>query len=641
MSDLKLINAPAGSGKSTEIKARVNAWAMEHPLDKLLCVTYTNRAANELKQGISSPSIDVQTIHSFMNSFSKSLFSAPEIVEYYFETYGEAIRARIENAEGDSRIEESNARYREKINDPLTYEAIVQSVSFLKYNETPFNTLYRGGLSHDDLLSFIALAARKFPAIYKRISTKYRQIIIDEYQDTNVDVLEFFIATARSSPSLGLHLYGDRMQQIYRSDPSRFQEIIQNFDIEKREVKNFRSSEAIVTVLNNIYDDENFTQVCATGVVGSKPRVHITNSVHELEEKLADESTIVLTVHNSSIFRSIGALELFRGIQSLPEHGYNTQYPAADVLTEKDREKIPNALIRLLYGLLDLEDYHGERKIGTLIQELRKHPKEFGLIAFSTHRDKSKLSGELESLFSTMRDPTSSIQSILEKLAVLELEKPANIDGFLEDEAYQEILAIPFLQVRNTHEYRLNPTRSTQHGVKGEGHDKVIFIAETSHSTPMVGMKRLFELWPKYAFTLQELEEFLATVDVQFRGAIEEIGADISKLKAPEYAPYNDATVLVASRISETLSSSRLFAELYGEAYAKFLARPNVSNAKSLFKTSPIDGLLSAYKLFYVGCSRARSELDVIVSTGEIADVEAMSAKFQSLGFEVHFADAV
>lgn len=74
MSNLKLINAPAGSGKSTEIKRVVREWSAEHPFDRLLCVTYTNRAADELKLDISSPYVEVSTIHSFLSSFARSLF---------------------------------------------------------------------------------------------------------------------------------------------------------------------------------------------------------------------------------------------------------------------------------------------------------------------------------------------------------------------------------------------------------------------------------------------------------------------------------------------------------------------------------------------------------------------------------------
>ena len=60
-----------------------------------------------------------------------------------------------------------------------------------------------------------------------------------------------------------------------------------------------------------------------------------------------------------------------------------------------------------------------------------------------------------------------------------------------------------------------------------------------------------------------------------------------------------------------------------------------MTNAKKLFSLSAIEGLLSAYRLFYVGCSRARSELDVVISLREVSDVHATAEKLRKLGFEV------
>ena len=44
-----LINAPAGSGKTTNIRTRLKSICLKEPKSKILCITYTNRAADELK----------------------------------------------------------------------------------------------------------------------------------------------------------------------------------------------------------------------------------------------------------------------------------------------------------------------------------------------------------------------------------------------------------------------------------------------------------------------------------------------------------------------------------------------------------------------------------------------------------------
>lgn len=633
MSDLWLINAPAGSGKSTEIKRLVREWSVERPHDRLLCVTYTNRAADELKADISSPHIAVSTIHSFLNGFAQSLFSAPEIVAYYFEIYGDEIKARIENSGESSTTEASNARYRDVLGDPLTLELVRDSVESLYYNERPFNTLYRGGLSHEDLLSFVALCAKRFPSIYRRVSTKYSRVIIDEYQDTDVNVLEFFLDALQGSET-DLHLYGDRMQQIYKTDPERFQALTRAFQVPHREVVNYRSTKAIVSVLNAIYNDEALRQIADSQVDGSAPRVHFSATPDDTVEQIADPDTLILSVHNSSIFDAIGGLELFNAVKAMPDHGYNSRYPAAAALTEPEWEKVPNALLRLLYGLLNLEEEYKDGRIGAVISTLRAHPKDFGEITLHLHKDKALLATQIHELFKVMDKEDSSIKDVLEKLSSLAITKAADVSDYLGSEDYEALVHVPFLQVRRVFEFRSSPSHSTQHGVKGESHEKVVFVAETS-SSPAVRMKALLDLWPKHEFSLDALEELLGKLAGLFRSAKERIGVDVTKLNKETFPASKKAITAEAQSIADAMSESDLFNAIYGQTFSAYLKRPGVTHAKKLFSLSAIEGILSAYRLFYVGCSRARSELDVVIPLKEVSDMQATSGKLQKLGFEV------
>lgn len=55
-----------------------------------------------------------------------------------------------------------------------------------------------------------------------------------------------------------------------------------------------------------------------------------------------------------------------------------------------------------------------------------------------------------------------------------------------------------------------------------------------------------------------------------------------------------------------------------------------------LFKISKIEGILTAYKLFYVGCSRARKNLVIVVDETKINKFEnEFKAKLISIGFEI------
>ena len=83
--NLFLVNAPAGSGKTTWIRKNVRKYLLQNPNDNVLCITYTNRAAEELGKDVDSNRVYFGTIHSFINDFIGSFFSHESILELYWE----------------------------------------------------------------------------------------------------------------------------------------------------------------------------------------------------------------------------------------------------------------------------------------------------------------------------------------------------------------------------------------------------------------------------------------------------------------------------------------------------------------------------------------------------------------------------
>ena len=167
-----LVNAPAGSGKTTQIKAMVQNCLADNPQDNILCITYTNRAAEELSKNFDAKNVFIGTIHSFLHSFMKRYFAHTDILNLYFEVYGERIQQRIANSEKDGHIETSNNKYKEKYG-AIDFETVKKNIVAISYNESPFSSLYYGGLSHDDLISFSKCVLDRFPIIRKRISVYF------------------------------------------------------------------------------------------------------------------------------------------------------------------------------------------------------------------------------------------------------------------------------------------------------------------------------------------------------------------------------------------------------------------------------------------------------------------------------------
>ena len=63
---------------------------------------------------------------------------------------------------------------------------------------------------------------------------------------------------------------------------------------------------------------------------------------------------------------------------------------------------------------------------------------------------------------------------------------------FIEDTEYEKVLKVSLSQLHALYAYLGAPSVSTQHGVKGEGHNNVCFIAEDSTRNPIVYMYEFF-----------------------------------------------------------------------------------------------------------------------------------------------------
>lgn len=56
---------------------------------------------------------------------------------------------------------------------------------------------------------------------------------------------------------------------------------------------------------------------------------------------------------------------------------------------------------------------------------------------------------------------------------------------------------------------------------------------------------------------------------------------------------------------------------------------------KIIFNNNLVRNTLTAYKLFYVGCSRAEEELVVLVDSNKIKELELFKIVFRNIGFQI------
>lgn len=636
-----LINAPAGSGKTTEIKSMVQRCIIDNPKDNILCITYTNRAADELSKDVLSKNVFIGTIHSFLHSFLKTYFAHQNILELYFEIYGARISERIENKGQKDSIAESNARYIEKYGK-LDYDTVRKNIKVLSYNESPFSSLYYGGLSHDDLISFSKAVFNRYPVVGKRISSKYQFIFIDEYQDTMSDVLKIFFESVHNTKTK-LFLFGDRMQQIYKNYDGSFEESFELFDTTKALTTNYRSTKNIVDILNKIYNDPAFVQNISEKMRSTEsdfdPRIIISHSIQAEIENLrkADPDTLILYLFNKERFSDIDAIHLYDAFNSMEKYSFGKAVSAVDVLTTRYEDN-PDALLKVLFCVVELLKLYKAQQYGSIIQILKGNKSIFSKDSWNiqTHNDKETVFNSLKRVFDIMESGDKTIADLISRLANAHLLNEAYLSGIVDDDDYKLAELVPVIEVVHVADYLCNPRVSTQHGVKGESHDSVVFVAEDSSGDPRVAMYRFFEMWGQIQISAKMLNRFYYDFAAEVGNVQRSIGIKASDLKKDTYAADEEMIKEKIHTVFDRFKDDLYFQFIYGADYESYFSKPGVTKAKDCLKDNTAYSILSAYKLFYVGCSRARRNLTILLDSSKIkGNLELQKKRFEEIGFQV------
>lgn len=639
--NLFLVNAPAGSGKTTWIRKNVRKYLLQNPNDNVLCITYTNRAAEELGKNVDSNRVYFGTIHSFINDFIGSFFSHESILELYWEVYKNQIVERIENISQNGNWAESNMRYIEKYGG-LTPQIVRSNITIISYNQAPFNSLYRGALGHDDLISFTRLAVERFPVIKKKISDKYQVVFIDEYQDTATDVLQIFYSSMIGKKSK-LYLLGDKMQQIYRNYNGGFETYFNIFNKLINLSVNYRTTPKIVSILNKIYNDECYKQTAYEKNKDENmdflPEVRIVTDIEKNVSELMEQykDSLILYLSNKSRFYNIGVGELYDAYSGMEKYSFGKKYNAVDVLTKEEiREN--DALLSFLFTVNIIVDYFTKEFYGEVFRIIRKAGTYFNCEKFiiRKHIDKHLVKDKLDDIVALYNELSTTVDDFLSLCAEKEYIREEFYSAVVEENDYQLVKNVKVQEVKVLADYMSDPKISTQHGVKGESHDTVVFVADNSRSNPVVHMSKFFEMWSNIDITLSEFDAFYYIYSQMLNQIENKIGMECSQLKADTY-------ISVASIIDEELQAftkknetNPYYIQLLKVKMDKYFGKKNVTNVKECLKEGTVYGPLCAYRLFYVGCSRAKRNLVIMINKKDIEGFEdKLRNKLMITGFNV------
>lgn len=288
-----LIIAGAGSGKTKTLTARVaNLIDKGEDPFRLLVLTFTNKAANEMKERIQqylNRDLSGLFVGTFHGVFLRFLRVEAELLGYShnFSVLNEdAVNSKIKEIIKRMELDYSRGGsydlrfirgYISRLkNRKIMAEDYAQDLQLRERDKEArreeFYKIYKyysdicvenNVMDFDDLLLKFYLLLKKFPDRLFYYQKKFAHILIDEYQDTNnlqYEIIRLLVAVHRN-----LCVVGDDAQSIYRFRGAEVENIL-NFNRDYPEAtiikleQNYRSSQLILKAANAVIK-ENKDQI--------------------------------------------------------------------------------------------------------------------------------------------------------------------------------------------------------------------------------------------------------------------------------------------------------------------------------------------------------------------------------------------
>lgn len=273
-----LILAGAGSGKTRVITTKI-AWLIgEKNVNpySILAVTFTKKAANEMHERAVAleplaSEAQIRTFHSFGAWFLR-VYAEYAGVDPNFTVYDdEDVVSLIQKVEPKLTKKEA-AQYARKIalakdyclkpDSPelLTKEAFLNPSDFPQMYEAYEKRLRAtGNVDFGDLILLPYLALEENASLREKMYRRFRVIMVDEYQDSNVAQFKLLEALSGFNEGSGTYVcvVGDDDQSIYKFRGAEIQNILnfpKIFDGTKivRLESNYRSTQEILSLADNV-----------------------------------------------------------------------------------------------------------------------------------------------------------------------------------------------------------------------------------------------------------------------------------------------------------------------------------------------------------------------------------------------------
>lgn len=474
------IIAGAGSGKTRVLTYRI-AYLIEvlkvFPR-QILAITFTNKVAKEMNERAKGllPNYDltgliISTFHSFCAKFLRceiDLLDYPRNFIIFDEDDQMRLIKSIGEEFGFKKTDDNNkkayqfiSKYKSRGELPsdLDKKTITANQIYYKYFvQYEKRKAESYALDFDDLLIYTVKILEKFKDIQEKWSSRFKHILVDEFQDTND--LQFKLLTLLANGRNSVYVVGDPDQTIYTWRGAN-QKIILNFDSvfsPTRSItldQNYRSTTKILNASNELirHNKERLDKNLFTNNGEGKPIVvknldssiaeanYIAKTIEEIKSRDKDAKNKDFAVLYRSSYLSL------KVEQSLATH--HIPYKVYGGVKFYSRKEIKDCLayFRLLINNKDDVSFEriinsprrgiGDKTLLTIREEA--HSLNLGELEYVEHID--EFSTNLKS------GPLNKLKDLTEKMS--EVKKKLNenleaysevLDKFLKDIGYYEFL---------------------------------------------------------------------------------------------------------------------------------------------------------------------------------------------------------
>ncbi|MBR1453346.1 MAG: UvrD-helicase domain-containing protein, partial [Lachnospiraceae bacterium] len=277
-----LIIAGAGSGKTRVITYKI-AHLIENGVDphNILAITFTNKASNEMAERVgsllqnNSNKVFISTFHKFcgrvLRAFIESIGYNRSFTIYDTDDQKKLINRIIRDLNYDEKKVKAKA-----VASAISYckNHNIDVDEYKKYAKSDMEKIYarifeeyidlmfkNNAIDFDDMLLLTVRILKENVEARNILSNKFKYILVDEYQDTNLVQFEIIKLLVDGTDNK-LTVVGDDDQSIYRFRGADIRNILEfeNAFANVKTIKltqNYRSTNHILSVANSIIKNNN------------------------------------------------------------------------------------------------------------------------------------------------------------------------------------------------------------------------------------------------------------------------------------------------------------------------------------------------------------------------------------------------